>query len=62
MKTTFKGWYERLSYSKINAMRYERTYDNMFQLTVNYRFTFGKKKHKFHSTEIKDINQSTILE
>lgn len=62
MKTTFKGWYERDAYSQVNEARYFRTYDNMFELTVNYRFTYGKKKHKFHNVEIKDINQSTILE
>ena len=57
MKTTFKSWYERDAYSQVNEVRYFRTYDNMFELTVNYRFTYGKKKHKFHNVEIKDINQ-----
>lgn len=34
--------------------------DNYGYVRVNYRFNYGKKKHKFDNTEVTDVNQSTI--
>lgn len=34
--------------------------DNYGTFSVSYRFSYGKKKHKFDDSEVIDINQSTI--
>ena len=49
-----------VNYKHTTSIREPRVSDNIVKLTVNYRFTFGKKKHKFDNTEVEDVNQSTI--
>ena len=51
---------QREGYAQSYSFREPRISDNIVNLTVNYRFTFGKKKHKFDNTAVEDVNQSTI--
>ncbi len=51
---------QREGYVQGYSTRVPRISDNIVNLTVNYRFTFGKKKHKFDNTEVEDVNKSTI--
>ena len=48
-------------YSETRIIGCKRVNDNTFRLTVNYRFNFGKKKHKFDNSEVEDVNKSTIM-
>ena len=48
-------------YSETRITGCKRAIDNVFRLTVNYRFNFGKKKHKFDNSEVEDVNKSTIM-
>lgn len=55
-RTTFNnGEYEQYSSSRTPHIS-----DNYAYIHVSYRFTFGKKKHKFDNSEIQDVNQTTI--
>ena len=40
--------------------RTPRIDDHIIGLSLNYRFTFGKKKHQFDNSSVNDVNQSTI--
>lgn len=60
LKSYSETRWDYVNYSYISSIRNPRISDNLISLTVNYRFTFGKKKHKFDNTEVEDVNQTTI--
>lgn len=47
-------------YAQRSIERVPRISDHIIGLSLNYRFTFGKKKHQFDNSSVNDINQSTI--
>lgn len=55
-----KGHLQQIGYERRSESRTPRVSDHVISLSVNYRFTFGKKKHKFDNSVIEDTNQSTI--
>ena len=59
-KTVSKGYLQQIGYERRYESRIPRVSDHVISLSVNYRFTFGKKKHKFDNSVIEDTNQSTI--
>lgn len=59
-KATERTWLESDVLTKTTSYRSPYISDNYGYLTVNYRFNYGKKKHKFDETEVIDINQTTI--
>ena len=59
-KAVSKGHLQQIGYERRYENRIPRVSDHVISLSVNYRFTFGKKKHKFDNSVIQDTNQSTI--
>ena len=59
-KAVSKGHLQQIGYERRSESRTPRVSDHVISLSVNYRFTFGKKKHKFDNSVIEDTNQSTI--
>ena len=59
-KAVSKGHLQPIGYERRSESRTPRVSDHVISLSVNYRFTFGKKKHKFDNSVIEDTNQSTI--
>lgn len=47
-------------YAQTSVSRTPRIDDHIIGLSLNYRFTFGKKKHQFDNSSVNDVNQSTI--
>ena len=59
-KATTKTKLEQGGFMVRGESRIPRVSDHRISLSASYRFTFGKKKHKFDNTVIQDTNQSTI--
>ncbi len=59
-KAVSKGCLQQIGYERRSESRTPRVSDHVISLSVNYRFTFGKKKHKFDNSVIQDTNQSII--
>ena len=59
-KAVSKGHLQQIVYDRRSESRTPRVSDHVISLSLNYRFTFGKKKHKFDNSVIEDTNQSTI--
>ena len=59
-KAVSKGHLQQIGYERRSESRTPRVSDHVISLSVNYRFTFAKKKHKFDNSVIEDTNQSTI--
>lgn len=47
-------------YTQRSVTRTPRIDDHIISLSLNYRFTFGKKKHEFDNSSVNDVNKSTI--
>ncbi len=56
-----ENYVNKLDYVQRTTIGCPRIMDNVFNLTINYRFNFGKKKHKFDNSEVEDVNKSTIM-
>lgn len=59
-RNTTESFYQNPDFSQSSGMRTRKLTNNYYLLSVNYRFTFGKKKHKFDNTQVNDFNQTTI--
>ena len=59
-KAKHKHYITQAEYIQRSISRTPRIDDYIIGLSLNYRFTFGKKKHQFDNSSIKDVNQSTI--
>lgn len=59
-KSTSKSEINNGEYEQYHSSRIPRITDNFAYIHIRYRFTFGKKKHKFDTTEVEDVNQTTI--
>lgn len=59
-KAKSENYIQQPEYIQKNVSRVPRIDDHIISLAFNYRFTFGKKKHKFDNSSVNDINQSTI--
>lgn len=59
-KATTRTSFDNGEYEKYSSSRTPHISDNYGYIRVSYRFTFGKKKHRFDTTEIQDVNQTTI--
>ena len=55
-----RSYLEQPEYNQETWRRVPRMDDWFVGLTLNYRFTFGKKKHQFDDSSVNDVNQSTI--
>ena len=59
-KTTKHSTLVNEKYEQYTSSRIPRITDNYGCIRISHRFTFGKKKHKFDTTEVEDVNQTTI--
>lgn len=59
-KATTRTSFNNGEYEQYSSSRTPRISDNYAHIHVSYRFTFGKKKHKFDNSEVQDVNQTTI--
>ncbi len=59
-KTTARSTLVNGEYEQYTSSRIPRITDNYGYIRISHRFTFGKKKHKFDTTEVEDVNQTTI--
>lgn len=59
-KAKRKYYVTQPEYTQESVSRIPRIDDHTISLSLNYRFTFGKKKHQFDNSSINDVNQSTI--
>lgn len=59
-KAKYKHYITQAEYIQKSISRTPRIDDHIIGLSLNYRFTFGKKKHQFDNSSVNDVNQSTI--
>ena len=59
-KANSKYYFLQPEYIQKSVSRIPRIDDHIVSLTFNYRFTFGKKKHQFEDSSVKDVNRTTI--
>lgn len=59
-RKTTESYYQNADFSQSSGTRIHKLTNHYYMLSVNYRFTLGKKKHKFDNTQVDDINQTTI--